>query len=251
MNIITLNTLNTAVNPGQKSPILILSDKNSIRSTIKLEELSYFLKPSYSNVKGNSIFLQSNTNVVELQVYNKLNLTPTNIILTEYQEIKDTYEVLSENLIIDFGTSNNRYSYVFLSNEQITNIFFKNGTISNLNLKGINNLEYLKFGENTLSCNLLNLQHLFSLEIIDLTETNDIKFLLVFNKFTNKNYTFIDINHTKIFNTNLELILPILEEEIIYNKPVTFLFLSMNNNFTQEEITLATSKNISLKKINE
>ena len=249
MNIVQLKNLKSSINPGQKSPILLFDNNTSVKSTIYLEELGDFIKSpnSYIN-QGNSIYFRAGSDNPQIRLYGSLNPT-TNIINYPYSEDKQSYNIYTETLKLNFENNPLKECFVSVENETPVSLFLENGLFYEINFLSCPTIRTIYINnQNCLNCNILDLRPLFNFNIINCVfNNNNIKYLLCYSRFLDKNFIIFNAHNFKIINVTTSNIVPYINFDQPYDTLTKIYFPAYtNDDFSQEELDLAKSKNIEL-----
>lgn len=249
MNTVQLKNLKSSINPGQKSPVLLFDNDTSVRSTIYLEELNDFIKsPSSSFKQGNSLYLRAGTNNPQIRLSGTLNPT-TNIISYPYSEVEQSYNIYSEGLNLNFENNLLKECFVGVKNEMPTTLIFTNGLFHEIDFSACPTINAIYVNnQNCLDCNILDLRTLFNFNILScIFNNNKIKYLLGYSRFLDKNYVIFNAHNFKILNVGINNVVPFIQYEPRYPTLTKFyLPVYVKDDFSQEELDMANSKNIEL-----
>ena len=249
-NIVQFNDLEKCKTLGLKSPILILQDENSIKASLLIEELEDVLKPATMTApRGQSIWTQwSSSGSISFYDDSEGN-TKTNIIQYPYSEVVQQYDIMSALCPITFEDNDlNKSCYIFCKEGPPTSLMIYTGTITHLDLSGCPSIKAIYFvGPNNIDTDFLDLRNLFNFNVLDMIASSRIKIILGYSKINKKYYILSNFTKGRILNVAMSNVVPYIQYMNPYETLTPYYLPNyINETFTQNELQVASEKNIRL-----
>lgn len=245
-NIVQFNDLEKCKSIGLKSPILILQNESSIKTSLLIEELGDMLKPTTMTFpKGRFIWSKWTSNGTISCYDDSAGDTKTTIIQYPYSEVS----ILSgsaESVPVSFDLAFDKSCYITCKEGSPVLLVIPTGTISKLDLSACPTIRTIYFdGPNTVNADILDIRNLYNFNILNVNEGNSIKIVLGYSNLHKKYYILSNFTHGRIMSNNVSNIIPFISPLNPYDIPTPFYMVNyLNEQFTENELQVAADKNI-------